>query len=107
MRNVGAIILAAGGASRFGQAKQLLQFQGESLVRRAFRNANEAGCRPIAVVTGEAYDRIKMELSGTQALVVENAEWRHGLGTSIRCGVRLIQDSGADLENVVLLACDQ
>ena len=68
---------------------------------RAFRNANEAGCRPIAVVTGEAYDRIKMELSGTQALVVENPEWRHGLGTSIRCGVRLIQDSGADLENVV------
>ena len=107
MRNVGAIILAAGGASRFGQIKQLLLFQGESLVRRAVRNADKAGCRPVVVVVGPAGEKIRSELQGTPAIVVENPKWRRGLGTSIRRGLQSILESDGDLENVVLLVCDQ
>lgn len=106
MGNVGAIILAAGGSARFGQPKQLLSWRGESLVRRAARSAREAGCARVTVVAGEARDRIENELRGTAAVIVENPEWRRGLGTSIRCGLRhLLSDS--ELDAVVLLACDQ
>jgi molybdenum cofactor cytidylyltransferase len=107
MRNVGAIILAAGGSSRFGQAKQLLPFQGESLVRRAVRTAIEAGCACVSVVVGDARDRIETELRETPAVIVENPEWRRGLGTSIRCGLRHLLSSRPELDAVVLLACDQ
>lgn len=107
MGNVGAIILAAGGSSRFGQAKQLLSWRGESLVRRAIRSASEAGCARVTVVAGEARDRIENELRGTAAVIVENPEWRRGLGTSIRCGLRHLLSSHAELDAVVLLACDQ
>jgi molybdenum cofactor cytidylyltransferase len=107
MRNIGAIILAAGGSSRFGQAKQLLLFQGESLVRRAVRTAIEAGCACVTVVVGDARDRIETELRETPAVIVENLEWEHGLGTSIRCGLRHLLSSRPELEDVVLLACDQ
>lgn len=107
MRDVGAIVLAAGGASRLGQPKQLLSFRGESLVRRAVRSAIEAGCTCVAVVVGDARDRIEIELSETSAVIVENPEWQRGLGTSIRCGLRHLLSSRPELNAVVLLACDQ
>jgi molybdenum cofactor cytidylyltransferase len=107
MGNVGAIVLAAGGSVRFGQAKQLLSWQGESLVRRALRSASEGGCTRVTVVAGETRDRIENELRGTAAVIVENPEWRRGLGTSIRCGLRHLLSSPPELDSVVLLACDQ
>jgi molybdenum cofactor cytidylyltransferase len=107
MRNVGGIILAAGGSARFGQSKQLLSFQGESLVRRAVRAALGGGCAGLTVVAGEFRDSIEMELRETDAVVVENAGWRRGLGTSIRCGLRHLLTSRPELEAVVVLACDQ
>ena len=118
MRNVGAIILAAGGSSRFGRPKQLLIFRGETLVRRAVRAAAEAGCDPVIVVVGGIDDAIQSEVDirdsrispssapgkTTRAMVVENAEWRNGVGTSIRRG---LEDLPGFIEAAVLLTCDQ
>jgi molybdenum cofactor cytidylyltransferase len=103
MRNIGAVVLAAGGSSRLGQPKQLLVFQGETLVGRAVRAATEAGCTPVIVIVGETGDAIRAELD-TQIMVVENPEWRKGLGTSIRLG---LEQLGESADAVVLLACDQ
>jgi molybdenum cofactor cytidylyltransferase len=109
MRNVGAIILAAGGSSRFGQAKQLLSFQGESFVRLIVRTAVEAGCVCVCVVVvvGNARARIETELRETPALIVENLEWQRGLGTSIRCGLRSQLEARPEVDAVLLLASDQ
>jgi molybdenum cofactor cytidylyltransferase len=107
MRSVDAIILAAGGSARFGQPKQLLPFQGESLVRRAVRNAIEGGCARVAVVAGDVRDRIEIELRETPAVIVENPGWQRGLGTSIRCGLLHLRSSRPEPDAVILLACDQ
>ena len=107
MRNVGAIILAAGGSTRFGQPKQLVAFQGESLVRRAVRAAMEAECARIAVVAGESIASIEKELRETSAAVVPNPDWQRGLGTSIRCGLQHLLASISDLDAVLIMACDQ
>jgi molybdenum cofactor cytidylyltransferase len=104
MDSVGAVILAAGGSSRFGQPKQLLTFRGETLVRRAVRVASEAQCAPVVAVVGESGNAIREELRETLAAIVENPEWQRGLGTSIGCGLRQVADS---VEAVVLLTCDQ
>ena len=104
MRTIGAVVLAAGGSSRLGQAKQLLTFRGETLIRRVVRAAAQTGCDPIVVVAGEIGDGLRQELGGTRATVVENAEWQRGLGTSIRRGLREI---GGPVDAVVLLTCDQ
>jgi molybdenum cofactor cytidylyltransferase len=124
MRKIGAVVLAAGGSSRLGRPKQLLTFGGETLVRRAVRAAAEAGCNPVIVVVGEMSDAIRAELdirdsriSSSPALgnlrratvlmratVVENTEWRNGVGTSIRRG---LQELPGSVDAVVLLACDQ
>src|SRR5213078_4433048 len=62
MHHIGAVVLAAGGSSRFGRPKQLLTFHGETLVRRAVRAAAEAGCNPVIVVAGDLADSIRSEL---------------------------------------------
>jgi molybdenum cofactor cytidylyltransferase len=107
MRDVGAIILAAGGATRFGGAKQLMKFQGETLVRRALRAAAEGGCAPVAVVVGDFGALITDEVAETPGCVVENPEWPRGIGTSIRCGLRFLLGSKPRLNAVIVLACDQ
>jgi molybdenum cofactor cytidylyltransferase len=104
MRNVGAVILAAGGSSRFGQPKQLLRYRGETLIRRVVRAAEEADCEPIVVVVGKNADAIRQELSGTRASLIENGEWQRGIGSSIRCGVHQIAGS---TDAAILLTCDQ
>jgi molybdenum cofactor cytidylyltransferase len=107
MRSVGAIILAAGGSSRFGQPKQLLPFRGESLVRRAVRAAAEAGCGRIAVVAGEQRDLIEVELRDAAAFVIHNPQWQRGVGTSIRSGLQHLRNAKSKVDAVVVLACDQ
>jgi len=104
MSNIGAVILAAGGSSRLGRPKQLLNFRGETLIAHAIRAAAEARCRPIVVVTGDAGDAIRNEIRDTSAVVVENVDWRSGLGTSIRAGMRSLIDSN---DAVMLMTCDQ
>ena len=102
MRSIGAVVLAAGGSSRLGQPKQLLKFRGETLVRRAVRAASEAGCDPVIVVAGETVRAIRSEVA--PAVIVENPQWRKGVGTSIRRGLEELPKS---VDAVVLLACDQ
>jgi molybdenum cofactor cytidylyltransferase len=107
MRTIGAIILAAGGSSRFGRAKQLISFRGETLMRRAVRAATEAHCAPVVVVVGESGDAIRNELRETSGVIVENPEWQRGLGTSIRRGLERLTSLASQPEAVVLLTCDQ
>jgi molybdenum cofactor cytidylyltransferase len=107
MGRVAAVILAAGGSSRFGEPKQLLTFRGETLVRRAVRAAAEAGCEPVVVVVGESGPAIRPQLSGSTALMLENLEWQRGLGTSIRRGTEFLLQSVPDIDALVLMVCDQ
>lgn len=107
MPNTGAVILAAGKSSRLGQPKQLLQFQGQTLVRRVVDAARQAGCSPIVVVIGSDKDKVARELKGTSAIIVENEKWNDGMGTSIRSGVQRLIDIARNPGAIVLLVCDQ
>jgi molybdenum cofactor cytidylyltransferase len=107
MRRIAAVILAAGGSSRFGQPKQLLTYRGETLVRRAVRAAKEAGCAPVVVIVGESGPAIRPELQETTALMIENPEWQRGLGTSVRRGTQFVIESAPDIDALALMVCDQ
>ncbi|TMP96604.1 MAG: nucleotidyltransferase family protein [Verrucomicrobia bacterium] len=107
MLNIGAVILAAGESSRFGRPKQLIQFRGKSLVRRMVHAARRARCSPTLVVIGAHHGEIERELKAEDAIIVENENWRLGIGTSICAGMRRLIDAAPTLEAVVLLVCDQ
>lgn len=107
MRDVGAVILAAGASTRLGTPKQLLRFHSESLVRRSARAVLEAGCAPVIVVVGDLAEQIETELGGLDVLVLRNEQWARGLGTSIRRGVEAMAAAERAVAAVVLVACDQ
>lgn len=107
MRGIGAIILAAGGSTRFGAPKQLLEVGGTSLVRRAVEAAIGGGCEPVVVVAGAVCAELEDELRESPVEVVFNSEWERGIGTSIRCGLQHLLGADNDVGGVVLLACDQ
>jgi molybdenum cofactor cytidylyltransferase len=113
MANIGAVILAAGESSRFGQPKQLIRFRGQTLLRRVVDEAIQAGCAPIVVVIGSDREKISAELISDDVVLVANENWKLGIGSSIRAGVRALieKNSGQvtddEISAIVLLVCDQ
>jgi molybdenum cofactor cytidylyltransferase len=105
--HIGAVILAAGESSRFGQPKQLVEFRGKSLVRRITDSAMEAGCSPIVVVIGSDGEKVFRELEGTNVTNIENKSWQQGMGSSIRAGIRHLVENATDIDAAILLVCDQ
>jgi molybdenum cofactor cytidylyltransferase len=104
---VAAVLLAAGGSTRFGQPKQLAIFRGEPFVKRMVAAANDAGCVPIVVVVGADAAQITSALAGLSVSIAEHPNWSNGLGSSIAVGVEHAANTAADLNAVILLTCDQ
>jgi molybdenum cofactor cytidylyltransferase len=102
-----AIVLAAGASTRLGQPKQLLEINGESLLHRTIRLAEEAGCAPIFVVLGFEAERMQRETADLDVRVVLNPEWQSGMGTSLRSGMESLMKESQLPQRVVLLLSDQ
>jgi molybdenum cofactor cytidylyltransferase len=106
-KRIGAIILAAGGSTRMGSPKQLLRFEGTTLLRRAASSAIDAECDPVVVVTGAASQDVLGELDGLDIDEISNAEWPTGMASSIKVGLDEITRADPDVDAVVMLVCDQ
>jgi molybdenum cofactor cytidylyltransferase len=104
---VAAIVLAAGGSTRFGQPKQLAIFRDETLIRRIVAAANQAECVPIVVVVGRDAAQITSELAGLPVSIAVHRNWSNGLGSSIAVGVRHAVGIAPNLDAAILLTCDQ
>jgi molybdenum cofactor cytidylyltransferase len=104
---LGAVVLAAGPSSRLGQPKQLLEWEGEPLVRRAARTALDAGLWPVVVVLGARCDEVRAALAGMPLATVHNAAFAEGLAGSIRAGLHRLRVCAPAVKGAVLLACDQ
>ena len=104
---VAAVVLAAGGSTRFGRSKQFALFQGDTYIKRIVAAAIEARCAPVVVVTGEDSAQITSELTRFTVSIAMNPDWQKGLGSSIIVGIRHAMNQDSDLDAVVLLTCDQ
>lgn len=83
------LVMAAGGSTRMGAPKALLELDGEPLVARMVRVVREARARPIVVV-GAYVSAID---DAVDCPTCENPEWSRGLGSSIACGVEAARPS--------------
>lgn len=101
---IAAIVLAAGGSTRFGEPKQLLDWYGKPLVRHAVEIASQASLDPIVVVTGADHDSVAEVLRNAPAQVVCNPGWAGGQSTSVRAGVEVLP---ANVGGAVFLLVDQ
>ncbi len=107
MPNIGIIILAAGKASRMGKPKQLLTYQGTSLISHAVKIALNSTCKPVLVVLGAYAENIKSEINKLPIQIVENPHWETGMSSSIRAGIIAIQKNHPNLDAVIIALADQ
>jgi molybdenum cofactor cytidylyltransferase len=103
--SVAVVILAAGESKRLGRPKQLVVWQGKTLLRRAAEVASESKCERVFCVLGAREEECRKELSGTRAEPIVNADFAKGIGTSIRNGAAACESADADAMLVML--CDQ
>jgi molybdenum cofactor cytidylyltransferase len=106
-QRIAAVLLAAGNASRFGEAKQTLPIEGIPMVRRAAMTAFDAGLSPVVVVIGAYADAVKPCLAGLPVQLVENPDWTSGMGGSLGLGVRTAVAMEAAPRALLVLLADQ
>ena len=103
----GILILAAGQSRRLGSPKQLLQYNGSSLIKRVSETAVETKCNTILVVLGAYAEEIKSELLFDGVHVFVNAHWQEGMASSIRVGLKELIRLNENIDGVFILVCDQ
>ena len=107
MSSPGIIILAAGASRRMGRPKQLLPWQGRSLLRQACETALETSLRPVVVVLGCEAEACGRELTGLYVQPVINPDWSRGMGTSVACGIGALERQDPQAPGALLMLVDQ
>src|SRR5580658_2100259 len=104
---LGAMILAAGGSSRMGEAKQLLEIGGRPLIARAVDAALDSLARPVVVVLGANSGRVLAPVAERGIIAAHNPDWETGLSSSIRVGLAALLGAEPALDAVLVAPCDQ
>lgn len=103
---VGAVMLAAGRASRMGDDaghKLLAKFDGETLIRRMASTALSSTASQWVVVTGHRGDDIAASLHGLDVKLVDNPEFASGMASSLKRGLATLDD---DIAGALILLGD-
>lgn len=90
-----------------GRSKQLLEFEGETLLQRAARSLAASVYFPVVVVLGAEADAARAEIIGVPIYQVQNDDWRSGMSSSIRAGVSRALEIEAGLDGILIALCDQ
>ncbi|MEO8314739.1 MAG: nucleotidyltransferase family protein [Pseudomonadota bacterium] len=102
--NLHVLVLAAGGASRFGSPKQLVRIGGQPLLHRAVSQATQVAGGAVTVVLGAHAQQLTSLLKHSPASVVINRNWEEGLASSLRIGVSSLPGG---CEGVLVTLADQ
>ena len=103
-QTLAGIVLAAGESRRMGRPKQLLPFGERTILERAVDTLLAAGIGEVVVVLGHLAERVRSVLGDRPVRAVVNAEYRQGMLSSVKCGVRAI---GAGYDAVLIALGDQ
>jgi CTP:molybdopterin cytidylyltransferase MocA len=85
---VSAIVLAAGGGSRFGGGKLLAEFGGRPLIEAVLDNLRGAPVDEVIVVVGADAPRLREVCERHDVRIVHNEGWERGQSTSVLAGLR-------------------
>jgi len=100
---IGGLLLAAGGARRFGSQKLLTSLDGSAIVRRAAETL-VAEVDALWVVVGSEADAVRGALDGLAARLAARRRWERGLSSSLAAGIRVLP---AEVEAIVVCLGDQ
>jgi molybdenum cofactor cytidylyltransferase len=103
----GIVILAAGSSSRLGSPKQLLKYEGQSLIKRIVTQAGADNTHKVVVVTGSNAKAIESEIGNKDVLSCINDNWQSGMGSSISVGLKQLLQVSPEIEQCIICVSDQ
>jgi molybdenum cofactor cytidylyltransferase len=101
---ISAILLAAGESKRMGLPKQLLEWQGKTLLQHVLESLIKSDADEVILVLGYEADLIKKTLPALPIKIVVNPAYTQGMASSLRQGL-LAMDPGS--EAFLVLLADQ
>lgn len=107
MEDYAIIILAAGSSSRMGQAKQLLQVNGKTLLQHTIDEARNILPNTVYVVTGANANTITAELNHPDVHLCYNPDWHEGMAASIKSGLIAALHTNPATKGCLISVCDQ
>jgi len=102
----GIILLAAGSSSRLGRAKQLIEFQGKTLIQKAIDEAKKSQANCLVLVLGANAELIQTGFDITSTPFIVNSNWQQGMSSSMQAGLRFLMEK-EKINQVLLMLCDQ
>ncbi len=97
MKDVAAILLAAGRSRRMGAFKPLLPFGGKTVIEACIGNLRAGGVEEIVVVIGHRADEVRARLQHLDVGFALNDAAESEMGVSIARGVEKISDGARTL----------
>jgi nicotine blue oxidoreductase len=105
--SVVGVVLAAGGGSRMGMPKAVLEFRGQPLITRTVRTALAGGCHTVCAVVGAEVRKATSYAEAAGAFVAVNDAWAEGMGGSLRAGLDSVERAVPDASAALVLLVDQ
>ena len=87
-----AVVLAAGLSSRMGVQKLMLSFGGKTVISHIVDQILTSTIDEVYVVVGHQAERISNELSGRAVSIVNNPDYKSGMLSSVRCGLKSLPE---------------
>ena len=106
---IAIIILGAGASTRLNEPKQLLPFNGKTLIEHAIDAALNSNVGPVYVVLGCSGDLISKKLKSyrRKITIVQNPDWENGVSSSIRTGLNEAEKKDARIYGIMITLVDQ
>ncbi len=104
-KNVAAILLAAGTASRMGREnKLLLEVAGKTILQWSVENVLASKVTQVFVVAGKGFEEVQSYLSHFEVTVVHNSNYQSGISASLKAGLKMVASS---TDGALILLADQ
>lgn len=107
--NIAILIMAAGESSRMKGIKQLLPWEGTTLLLHTLNTLLAVQKEAIYMVLGANADVIQtnLNLSEEPITLIKNKNWKNGLGSSIACGIEFILNLDGTYDGILICLADQ
>ena len=103
MKDIAALLLAAGQSRRMGAFKPLLPFGDRTVIQRCVANLRAAGVEEVIVVLGHRADEVRTHLNDSNVRFALNADTDSEMGVSIARGIEQVN---ADARAVLIALVD-
>lgn len=101
---ISAIVLAAGQSKRMGRPKLLLPWEKGTILEQVVDSILASGVGEVVVVLGDRAPELKARLAASPVHMVLNPDYKEGIGSSIRCGVKVARE---DARGLMIVLGDQ